>query len=128
MPEETARAMDPLGIVAIAHVIPYVNIPGDLANCAPEPIGCPGNCGCNPMCGCESKPGCCEDKCECERKPRVEDILTTISNPAFREVVQGLDIRRVKSVNDFVGLASEIRKKIKTTLSIDSSTQSGKTT
>ena len=104
MPETTVKAMDPLGVVAIANVIQYLE--------KPEPIGCPNNCGCNPMCGCEDKPGCCEDKCGCEKKPQAEDIFSTLSNPVFREVVQGLDMSRVKNINDFLGIVGDIRAKV----------------
>ncbi len=123
MPEKTVRGMDPLGVIAIADVIRYL---GHSQDDPPKPIGCPGNCGCNPQCGCEEKgaPCKCENKCACELKPGLEDILSTISNPIFREVVRELDVSRVKSINDFLAVAGEIRKKI---VSGDSSTRSGRT-
>ena len=104
MADTTVKAMDPLGVVAIANALEILE--------KPEPIGCPGNCGCNPMCGCEDKPGCCENKCGCEKKPEKIDILDTVSNPGFREVIQGLDTRNIKTTSDFLAVVGEIRAKM----------------
>ena len=103
MPETTLKVMDPLGVIAIANVLEVLG--------KPEPIGCPGNCGCNPMCGCENEPGCCENKCPCEKK-QATDVLSTLTNPVFREVVQGLDMRTIKTTGDFLTIVDEIRTKL----------------
>ena len=107
MPEVTVQAMDPLGVVALAHVLQIEE--------RWEDPKCPSNCGCNPMCGCEAHPGCCENKCPCEKKDPMSDILATVSNPVFREVVQGLDLSRVKSINDFLSIVGDIRAKMPST-------------
>lgn len=110
MPDKKVRAIDPLGVFAIANVIQAI----DLNEFGPVPIGCPGNCGCNPMCGCESEPGCCENKCECEQKPGKLDILDMLSNPVFRNLVKGLDLNRIESISDFLTIVDEIRTKLPT--------------
>ncbi|WP_447963599.1 hypothetical protein [Nitrospira sp. Ecomares 2.1] len=102
MPDKPVRAVDPLGIVALAKV---------LAQYGHNECGCelkPGG-----GCSCQDKPVCPYDvQCTCESKPEPADILEVMSNPVFREVVKGLDINRLKSIEDFVSIADEIRAKM----------------
>ena len=74
---------------------------------------CPGNCDCNPVCGCESHDGCCQNKCPCHHDGHPGDITDLVTNPIFRDVVQGLDINRIRSINDFQAIVGEIRTKMR---------------
>jgi hypothetical protein len=100
MPDKLVRAMDPLGIVALAKVI----VQQEQFECSCELKPGPG-------CSCENKPvPCtCQNECSCELKPVKEDIMEVLSNPIFREVVKGLDMNRLKSIEDFLTIADDIR-------------------
>lgn len=108
MPDKPVRAIDPLGIVALANVLVQH---GNTLECTCE--GKPG-----PGCPCQDKPGpgcSCQDKpgpCGCEGKPVQTEILEVLSNPVFREVVKGLDMNRLRSIEDFLGIVDEIRTKM----------------
>src|SRR5215475_5556515 len=86
MPDKPVR-LDPLGIIALASVIRMQ-----------EPAA---------VCSCENKP-----LCGCENKPLITDMLDVVSNPVFREVVKGLDINKLKSIEEFLAIADDIRTKI----------------
>lgn len=107
MPDKPVRSIDPLGIIALADV---------LVNHGPLYCSCEGKPG--PGCSCQDKPpGCsCEDKpgpgCSCQLKPVKTDILEVVSNPIFREVVAGMDIKKLKSIEDFLSVVEEIRTKM----------------
>lgn len=88
MSDKPVRAIDPLGIIALADVL-----------VSHGPL----------YCSCEGKPG---PGCSCQLKPVKTDILEVVSNPVFREVVAGLDIKKLKSIEDFLSIAEEIRIKM----------------
>ncbi|MDR4496916.1 MAG: hypothetical protein MRK02_03180 [Candidatus Scalindua sp.] len=103
MSDIPVRTLDLNGVVALATVLQGVW----------KDPQCPGNCGCNPVCGCNDNDGCCENRCECEKKEGLIDIYDVLSNPVFRDVVQGLDLNRIKSVHDFQAIVGEIRTKMR---------------
>ena len=106
MPDKPVR-LDPLGIIALASVI-RMQEPEE-CSCENKPL-----CGCeNKTCFCELKDPCtCEGVCSCELKPPKTDLLDVVSNPVFREVVKGLDINKLKSIEEFLANADDIRTKI----------------
>ena len=95
MNDKPGRAIDPVGIIAIANVLRFH-----------------GNseCSCELKCVCDQKCSC-ELKCVCDQKDGT-NILDLVSNPAFREVVKGLDANRMKSIEDFLAIVDEIRIKM----------------
>ena len=105
MPDKLIRALDPLGVIALANVV----VQHGHNDCSCENKPGPGN-----TCSCENKPVTCscEIECSCEKKPVGADVLDMLTNPVFREVVKGLDINKLKSIEDFVSIADEIRTKI----------------
>jgi hypothetical protein len=94
-PDKPVRAVDPLGLVALANVLRFH-----------------GNteCSCELKCVCDGKCSC-ELKCVCDQKDGT-NILDLLSDPIFREVVKGLDINRMKTIEDFLGIVDEIRTKM----------------
>ena len=94
MPDKT-RAIDPLGIIALANVLRFHGNP---------------DCSCELKCVCDQKCSC-ELKCVCDEKDGT-NILDLVSNPIFREVVKGLDINKLKSIEDFLSIVDEIRTKM----------------
>jgi hypothetical protein len=95
MPNQPRRTIDPVGLVALANVLRFH-----------------GNdeCSCELKCVCDQKCSC-ELKCVCDEKDGT-NILDLLSNPVFREVVQGLDVTRMKTIEDFVGIVEDIRRKM----------------
>jgi hypothetical protein len=98
MPDKPVRALDPLGIIALANVLVEHGHP----HCSCE-------LKCVSECSCELK---CVTVCSCELKPVQADLLDIVTNPVFREVVKGLDINKLKSIEDFLSIADEIRAKM----------------
>jgi hypothetical protein len=112
MSDKTFRAIDPLGIVALANILKIQ----ELQECSCELIcvcenhaSCSCELKCTAECSCEMK---CLTVCSCELKPVQTDLLEMVSNPIFREVVKGLDIKRLKTIDDFLSIVDEIRTKI----------------
>ncbi len=105
MPDRRVRALDPLGVVALANIL----VQHGVNTCSCEDKPGPGN-----GCSCENKPvPCsCQQECSCENKPVHADVLDMVSNPVFREVVKGLDINKLKTIEDFLSIADVIRAKI----------------
>lgn len=101
MPDKPVRAIDPLGIVALANVLARH---GNTLECSCE-LKCGAECSCELKC-------VCDYQCTCEAKLVQTDILAVLSNPTFREVVKGLDMNRMKSIEDFLAIADEIRTKM----------------
>lgn len=95
MPDKPILPIDPIGLVALANVLRFH-----------------GNqeCSCELKCVCDQKCSC-ELKCVCDEKDGT-NILDLLSNPVFREVVKGLDVNRVKTIEDFMGIVDEIRRKM----------------
>jgi hypothetical protein len=87
--------VDSLGLIALANVLRFTGN---------EECSCELKCVCDQKCSCELK-------CVCDLKDGT-NILDLISNPAFREVVQGLDVNRIRSVQEFLGIVNEIRAKM----------------
>lgn len=105
MPDKPIRAIDPAGLIALANVLRFHGNP----DCS-----CEMKCVCDNQCSCEAKcvSECsCEMKCVCDEKDGT-NILDLLSNPIFREVVKGLDINRMKSIEDFLAIVDEIRTKM----------------
>lgn len=106
MPDKPVRAIDPVGLIALANVLRFHDNP----DCS-----CQLKCVCDNQCSCELK---CVSECSCETKPVFCDlkdgtnILDLLSNPVFREVVKALDVNRMKTIHDFVGIVDDIRKKM----------------
>jgi hypothetical protein len=103
MPDKKVRSIDPLGIVALANILKIQGLK-ELAECS-----CELKCACENQCSCELK---CVTVCSCEMKPVQPDMLEVLSNPAFREIVKGLDIKKLKTIDDFLSLVEEIRTKM----------------
>jgi hypothetical protein len=103
VPDKPVRAMDPLGIIALANVLVRHQLPE--CSCENKPVPC----SCQNECSCEMK---CLTVCSCELKPVQIDLLDMVTNPIFREAVKGLDISRLKSIEDFLRIVEEIRTKI----------------
>ena len=99
MPDNMVRSVDPLGIIALAQVLAQQM--STECSCENKPV--------NP-CSCENKP-VCPNQCSCENKP-VHDLLDVVANPVFREAVKRLDVRRLRSIEDFLAIAGEIRTKM----------------
>jgi hypothetical protein len=95
MPDKLVRAVDPLGIIALAQVLAQQ---GSTQICPSE-------------CSCENKPVCPNNGCSCENKP-VQSFLDVVTNPVFREAVMGLDVKKLRSIEDFLAIAGEIRHKM----------------
>jgi len=87
--------VDPVGLIAIANVLRFT-----------------GNdeCSCELKCVCDQKCSC-ELKCVCDEKDGT-NILDIISNPVFRQVVQGLDVRKAQNIEGFLQIVNEIRAKM----------------
>ena len=107
MPDKRIRALDPLGVIALANVL--VQHGKNECSCENKPAPCPAD-----GCSCENKPvGCsCEQECSCEKKPVEADVLDMLANPVFREVVKGLDINKLRTIEEFLSIADDIRAKI----------------
>ena len=90
--------VDPVGLIAIANVLRFTGN---------EECSCELKCVCDQKCSCELK-------CVCDVKDGT-NILDLISNPVFREVVQGLDVRRVQNIEGFLEIVNEIRAKMNAT-------------
>jgi hypothetical protein len=102
---DPAIRIDPVGMIALANVLRFYGNP----ECS-----CELKCVCDNQCSCEMK---CVSECSCELKCVSEEkdgtnILDLMSNPVFREVVKGLDVNRLKSIEDFMGIVDEIRTKM----------------
>ncbi len=95
MPDKPVRTIDPVGLIALANVLRFHENP---------------DCSCELKCVCDGKCSC-ELKCVCDLKDGT-NILDLLSNPIFREVVQGLDVNRMKSIDDFLAIVDEIRTKM----------------
>ncbi|GKS59997.1 hypothetical protein YTPLAS18_35240 [Nitrospira sp.] len=99
MPDKTVRSIDPLGIIALAQVLAHQM--DTECSCENKPV--------NP-CSCENKP-VCPNQCSCELIP-VHDLMDVVVNPVFREAVKQLDVRKLRSIEDFLAVAGEIRAKV----------------
>jgi hypothetical protein len=104
MAAEPAR-IDPVGMIALANVLRFYENP----DCS-----CELKCVCDNQCSCELK---CVSECSCELKCVTEEtdgtnVLGLMSNPIFREVVKGLDISQLNSIEDFLGIVREMRTKM----------------
>lgn len=95
MPDKPIRAIDPLGVIALANVLRFHNNQ---------------ECSCELKCVCDQKCSC-ELKCVCDEKDGT-NILDLLSNPVFREVVKGLDMNKLKSIEDFLSIVDEIRTRM----------------
>ena len=109
MPDKRVRALDPLGVIALANVIVQVTHPDCSCEgkCPDNPCSC--ELKCVAECSCELK---CVTVCSCELKPVQTDVLDMLTNPVFREVVKGLDVNKLKSIEDFLSIADGIRTKM----------------
>lgn len=98
MPDKFRGAIDPVGLIAIANVLRFH-----------------GNdeCSCELKCVCDQKCSC-ELKCVCDEKDGT-NILDVLSNPVFRQVVTGLDVSKMKTIDDFMGIVDDIRTKMNAT-------------
>jgi hypothetical protein len=105
MPDKPVRTIDPIGLIALANVLRFHDNP----DCSCE-LKCVSECSCELKCVSECS---CELKCVCDLKDGT-NILDLLSNPVFREVVKGLDVNRIKTIEDFMGIVDEIRKKMNT--------------
>lgn len=106
MPDKPIRAIDPLGIIALANVLLQHNPSNTCKNqCSCELIPTPP---CLNECSCELIP--VSPSCETEQGQR--DLLNMMSNPIFREVIKELDLNKLKSIEDFLSIADDIRKKM----------------
>lgn len=120
MPDKTVRAVDPAGLIALANVLRFHGN----TECS-----CELKCVCDNQCSCELKcvSECsCEMKCVCDLKDGT-NILDLISNPVFREVVKGLDVSKMKTIDDFIGIVDDIRRKINSAKTATRSTKQPKT-
>jgi hypothetical protein len=95
MPDKLGRAIDPVGLIALANVLRFH---GNM------------ECSCELKCVCDQKCSC-ELKCVCDQKDGT-NILDLLSNPAFREVVQGLDVERLRTIDDFMAIVEELRARM----------------
>ena len=95
MPDRPGRTIDPVGLIALANVLRFH-----------------GNteCSCELKCVCDQKCSC-ELKCVCDEKDGT-NILELLSNPVFREVVKRLDVERMKTIEDFMVIVGDIRKRM----------------
>lgn len=105
MAKESVSTVDPVGLIALANVLRFYENP----DCS-----CELKCVCDNQCSCEDK---CVSECSCELKCVSEltdgtNVLELLTNPSFREVVKGLDVNRLKSIDDFIGIVQEIRRKM----------------
>jgi hypothetical protein len=80
---------------------------------------CSGKCGCNAACGCNAKPSCCEWICGCDQKPSGEKSLddartiSALSDPKYTAIVESFDPGAVKTITDFMHLATYVQSRIK---------------
>ena len=95
MPDEPGRTIDPVGLIALANVLRFH-----------------GNteCSCELKCVCDQKCSC-ELKCVCDEKDGT-NILDLLSNPVFREVIKELDVNRMRTIDDFLAIVDDIRRKM----------------
>lgn len=103
MSDKRDRVLDPLGVIAIANLILQQGVME--CSCEAKPVPC----SCEAVCSCQLK---CVTVCSCELKPVEFDLLAMLSNPAFREIVKGLDVNNVKTIEDFLSIVDDIRAKL----------------
>ncbi len=75
-------------------------------------------CPCNSKCGCNDKPDCCEMKCGCDGDTsrglgeEIERTISTLSDPKYSAILESFDPGNVKTITDFINLATQARAKV----------------
>jgi hypothetical protein len=109
MADKPARSIDPLGIIALANIlVSHGPLGGEECSCEDIPMPpCP--CQTDDDCSCEAIP---MPPCPCQLESVKADMVDLVSNPVFRQAVKGLDVSKVKTIEDFLSIVDEIRSKI----------------